>query len=63
MERTITQMGGSLPTYAVQIELWKEKLDALCTRHSIVLPELTIDFAEVVGENRSDCRKSGCCLR
>lgn len=47
MERTVGQIGESLPTYAAQIEGWKEALDALCARHSITLPDLTIDFTEV----------------
>ena len=47
MERTVGQIGESLPTYAAQIEEWKEALDTLCARHSITLPDLTIDFTEV----------------
>ena len=47
MERTVGQIGESLPAYAAQIEGWKEALDTLCARHSITLPDLTIDFTEV----------------
>ena len=47
MERTVGQIGESLPTYAAQIEVWRGKLDALCARHSITLPDLTVDFTEL----------------